>query len=94
MEDGAEEGGVYLGAYFIGSFQAGYVSVVEFQAAVQIGIEGRGGEERFGTLVDVVGVEGCRLAKVATPLALVATRLFPVSSSTGYRLPPVSSKIR
>jgi hypothetical protein len=39
VEDGAEEGGVYLGAYFIGSFQAGYVSVVEFQAAVQIGIE-------------------------------------------------------
>ena len=57
VEDGAEEGGVYLGAYFIGSFQASYVSVVEFQPAVQIGIEGRGGEERLGTSVDVVGIE-------------------------------------
>ena len=48
MEDGAEEGGVYFGAYFIGSFQAGYVSVVEFQAAVQIGIEGRGEKNALG----------------------------------------------
>jgi hypothetical protein len=53
VEDGAEEGGVYFGAYFIGSFQAGYVSVVEFQPAVQIGIEGGGGEERFGTSANV-----------------------------------------
>lgn len=55
VEDGTEEGGIYLGAYFVGCLEAGNVAVVELEATIEIGVEGRGRED--GTRMDT-GVEG------------------------------------
>ena len=55
VEDGTEEGGIYLGTHLVGCLEAGNVAVVELEAAIEIGVEGRGRED--GTWMDT-GVEG------------------------------------
>ena len=55
VEDSTEQGGVYLCAYLVGSFQSGNVAVVESEPAVEVGVECRRRKECVG-MADVVCV--------------------------------------
>ena len=56
VEDSTEQGGVYLCAYLVGSFQSGNVAVVESEPAVEVGVECRRRKECVGMPADVVCV--------------------------------------
>ena len=58
MENGTEQCGIDLCTYFIRCFQSGHMTVIESQAAIQIGIQGRWRErERLRILIEIIPVQ-------------------------------------